>query len=316
MGNMKRLRLKRLERHRVGGRRDNMELSVPVPRSPSGKVYQYSPNPEAIPRLFQLGDKQDDRSIANEKLNRIRRDPGPGETVCPYSGYQGEDEEFIHVGDVEAVKKRIMWMMEADVQDWLRDYAKDFNRGQPRGGFLSVSMDFKPRRSLPPLSIREDLLRSLECDVCGRPYAVYALALFCPDCGAPNVAQHFRRQIELVADQITLASTQEAQDRAEFGYRLMGNAHEDVLTAFEAVLKTVYRHVVRHRAAEQAESLYPRNGVGSAFQNVDQARERYSNLGDDPFLALAPEELERLRQEIQKRHILGWSDPLKVVQIC
>src|SRR6202521_3794245 len=38
----------------------------------------------------------------------------------------------------------------------------------------------------------------------------------------------------------------------ELAYRLMGNAHEDVLTAFEATLKTVYHHkaAVRSAAAE------------------------------------------------------------------
>ena len=51
---MKDFRFHRLERHRTGGTRDRMELSYPVPRSPSGKIYQYSPNPAAAPRLFTL----------------------------------------------------------------------------------------------------------------------------------------------------------------------------------------------------------------------------------------------------------------------
>ena len=61
---MKELSFQRLERHRVGGTRDRMELSYPAPRSPSGKVYQYSPNPDAAPRLFLLGDAPADRVIS------------------------------------------------------------------------------------------------------------------------------------------------------------------------------------------------------------------------------------------------------------
>lgn len=60
---------------------------------------------------------------------------------------------------------------------------------------------------------------------------MFAIALFCPDCGAPNLALHFARETELVGQQVDLA---ESQDRQELAYRLLGNAHEDVLTAFEA----------------------------------------------------------------------------------
>ena len=60
-----------------------MQLSMPMPKSPSGKVYQYSPNPDAVPRLFQLGDAPENRSVEPENRHCIRRDPGPGQTVCP-----------------------------------------------------------------------------------------------------------------------------------------------------------------------------------------------------------------------------------------
>ena len=39
-------RFRRLERHRTGGARVQIELSYLVPRSRSGKLYQFSPNPE------------------------------------------------------------------------------------------------------------------------------------------------------------------------------------------------------------------------------------------------------------------------------
>jgi hypothetical protein len=44
---MKDLRFRQLEKHRVSGTRDRMQLSLPVPKSRSGKMYQYSPNPDA-----------------------------------------------------------------------------------------------------------------------------------------------------------------------------------------------------------------------------------------------------------------------------
>lgn len=302
---MKDFRLRRLERHRVGGSGDRMELSYPAPRSPSGKVYHYSPNPDAVPRLFLIGDAPDERQIASEHRPRLRREPGPGETVCPYSGMSAPDADFVHLDDIEAIKKQIEWELAADVQDHLADMAKDFNRRQPRNSLINIKMDVKPRRRLRPLAIREDLLRDLDCDICRRAYAVYAIALFCPDCGAPNLALHFRREVALVAEQIGLAQAQDEAGRPELAYRLMGNAHEDVLTAFETALKTVYRYVVRARLPEQAEALCAKKAIGNAFQNIDRARAKFAPLGIDPFTNIPAVDLNLLRVNIQKRHVIG-----------
>jgi hypothetical protein len=282
-----------------------MELSYPAPRSPSGKVYQYSPNPDAVPRLFLIGDAPDERAVAPEHHHRIRREPGPGETVCPYSGHIAADEDFVHWNDIESIKKQVEWEAAADIEDHLAAMAKDFNRRQPRNSFISMKMDFKPSRRPRPLAIREDLLRDLECDVCARAYAVYAIALFCPDCGAPNLALHFRREVALVAEQIALAEAQASVGRPELAYRLMGNAHEDVLTAFETALKTVYRHLVRTRLPAQAAALCAKKEIGNSFQNIDRARAKFAVLGLDPFAGLAAENLDLLRINIQKRHVIG-----------
>ena len=108
------------------------------PRRAPPERCKYSPNLDAVPRLFLLGDTPEKRSIADADRPRIRREPGPGQTVCPYSGYIGDDEAFIHADDIEAVKKYILWMAANDVSNWLGDWAKDFNRRQPRGGFITI----------------------------------------------------------------------------------------------------------------------------------------------------------------------------------
>lgn len=302
---MRDFRFHRLENHRVGGVGDDLQISIPVPKSPSGKVYQYSPNPDAVPRLFQLGDAPENRHVDPGNLHRIRREPGPGETICPYSGHQAPDEDFAHIDDIEAVKRHVLWLAEADIHDWLGDLAEDFNRSQPRGGLFSMEVSVEPRHRPQPLAIREDLLRSLDCEVCRRAYGVYALALFCPDCGSPNLALHFRRETELIREQIALADQQDAQGRAEIAYRLMGNAHEDVLTAFEATFKAVYRHLVRAHRPDDAPRLCTKHVIGNAFQNVERARDRFANLGIEPFTVLSSDDLDYLRLNIQKRHVLG-----------
>jgi hypothetical protein len=282
-----------------------MQLSLPAPKSPSGKVYQYSPNPDAKPRLFLIGSAPDERDIGEEARTRMRREPGPGQTVCPYSGFIGDDDEFVHADDIEAIKKYVLWMAENDVNALLGDWAKDFNRRQPRGGFISMKMEHKPRRSPKPLTIREDLLRSLECEVCAREYGVYTLALFCPDCGAPNVALHFRREISLIGEQITLADDLDQKGNSELAYRLMGNAHEDVLTAFEATLKSVHAQLVRTHLPDQVGQLIGKKAVGNAFQNVERGRKLFARLGIDPFDVLDEAGIKHIQLNAEKRHVLG-----------
>ena len=102
-----------------------------------------------------------------------------------------------------------------------------------------------------------------------------------------------RQQVELVA------KLEDGQQ--ELAYRLLGNAHADVLTAFEATLKTVYLYKAGAFAAN-ADAVKP---VGNAFQNIERGQKRYAEFGFDPFERLAPDALATLTLNIQKRHVIG-----------
>ena len=260
----------------------------------------YSPNPQAVPRLFLIGDAPEVRTIAANHQAHIRLNPGSGEVVCPYSGHTGPQEDFIHPADKDYVQKQAGHDAIADIQDNLRNWTRDLNRNQPKGGLVSMRMEHKRGPNPTPVAIREDLLRNLVCDVCSRIYGVYAIGLFCPDCGAPNVQLHFRREVELIHKQIEIAEKQDAVGDGEFGYRLMGNAHEDVLTAFEATLKAVYVHLTR-----VSETVDVRPDVGNEFQNLERARQRFLELGINPFDAVSESDLTLLMDCIQKRHVIG-----------
>jgi hypothetical protein len=110
----------------------------------------------------------------------------------------------------------------------------------------------------------------------------------------------FAREAVLVREQVTLAATlNEAQQ--ELAYRLLGNAQEDVLTAFEATLKTVYLHKVAVSSTD-ANGIKP---VGNAFQNIERGRQRFAEFDFDPFGALGADALAVLTLNIQKRHVIG-----------
>lgn len=296
-------RFKRLEKYKVGGTTNKMELNIPIPKSPSGKVYRWCPNEECTPRLFLLGDAQRPENL---DVSQFKRSPGTRGTTCPYCGIDADDAEFNYEGDIKAIQEYIKWAVSRDISDFMEKTTRDFNRSQSRGGLISLKMDFKPNRTLEPRAWREDLIRNLACDLCGREYGVYAIALFCPDCGCKNLHVHFEREIELIFQQIDLAEQVSEQGNAELSYRILGNAHEDVLTAFETYQKAFYKYMIKKSVSgEQAEKTISKQAIGNRFQNIEKAKDLYKRLSLDPFNALTPDELELMRINIERRHIIG-----------
>lgn len=288
--------MKNLEQYRVGGTNNRMELAIPPPRTPDGRVYRYSPNEKATPRHFVMGGVQEGFVPTADAQKRMKLAPHSKQTVCPYSGVVAADDEFTHPEDVKAVRKLVEHAAVADVTDAIHNMFQSIGRKFASSKFIKIESKGRPAPKPRPRFARRDLLRELVCDHCGRDYGVYAIGLFCPDCGAPNLRLHFAREIELVSKQVALAGGLEGQQ--ELAYRLMGNAHEDVLTAFEATLKAVYLY----GAEKHAEPVKP---VRNDFQNIERAQGRFAELGLDPFAGLSPDELAMLSLNIQKRHILG-----------
>ena len=293
------MRLKNLERFRTGGTGNRLDLSLPIAKTPNGRVYQYSPNEKALPRHFVLGNFDEAFVITDAARKRMKLEPRSDRTVCPYSGTVADNDDFLHPEDAKAVEETLAHAIEADVDELFHGMFRDLERQLSSSKFVKVKAGPKPIPKPRPRFARWDLLRELACDHCSRDYGVFAIGLFCPDCGAPNLRLHFAREAQIVSQQIDIAEAQ--NDREELAYRLMGNAHEDVLTAFEAAQKTVYLYGRELVGNQQTDARPVRND----FQNVDRARRRFSDLGFDPYSSLADRELELLGLNIQKRHIIG-----------
>jgi hypothetical protein len=287
---------KNLDKYRTGGTGNRMQLSIPVPRTASGRVYRFSPNEEAYPRHFLLGNAERPAVVSDEMKARMKQEPGQPRTVCPYSGLIADDDQFVHPDDRAAAIETVRHAALADVQAQFSKMLEGL--GSSSGGMIKITTSSSPPPPKPRF-YREDLLRELACDTCGRDYGVFAIALFCPDCGAPNIRLHFLREVSLVDAQVELADGLDPNMR-ELAYRLLGNAHEDVLTGLEATLKTVYLFGKR-----QAAPTEPPPKVGNDFQNVERGQRRFAELGIDPYGGLTDDELAVLEVNIQKRHVIG-----------
>lgn len=302
---MSKIRFRNLDKlTTVKGVGDTRTLSIKRPTSATGKVMQRCPHDGCQPAVFQIGYAPEDRSISDEYLLRVRRQPGTKGVTCPYCGTDGDDNDFIPKEDIEHAKKVALHAAEQDINDMLSDMAKSFNRGtrSSRNSMFSITMEHKPSRNPKPFAYREDLMRSISCHVCSREYGVFALALFCPDCGAPNVSTHFDREIDIINQQIEISRLIDNDENREVAYRLLANAHEDALTALETTLKAVYRHIVIQSFPEKVESL---DRIGNAFQNLEKAERKYRELNIELLADLTENDIEQLKKAIQKRHVIG-----------
>jgi hypothetical protein len=298
-------RLKRLEALRTGGSLEKMELAFPLPKSPKGRVQRYCPSIECAPRRFQLGDPPASQRIADEHQLLIHRQPGTPGSTCPYCGREAEDSSFTAPEEIEAAKEYVTWAFHRDAADQIEGIAHDFTR-ELKDSFLPMSMTVQRSDKPEPYAWREDFLRGLTCDLCGRSYGVYAIALYCPDCGGPNLHVHFGREVELVGKQLELSMQTEAQGDEELGYRMLGNAHEDVLTAMETYLKTLFLFLAKRRCdAEIFEALEKKARGGNPFQRIDRASALFALIDIDPFHTLTLEERAFLILHIEKRHVIG-----------
>ena len=303
MGDFK---FRRLEKWRTGLTGDRMELSIPLATTATGLVLRWCPNDDCQPRRFQLGSQAREPHSRPDDQARQRRSPGQSVCTCPYCGTDDSDDAFLAPEDQQAALDKVKWAVQEDLGRWMDDLAKDFNRSVGRGGrnFLNINMTSSHRPRPEPRPWREDLLRAMECHLCARRYGVYAIAFFCPDCGAANLANHFEREAALVVGQVDLAEQLERDGSRELAFRLLGNAHEDVVTGFETYLKSAFRLVLASRP-KVGDGFAPRQLQGNPFQNLTRASNLYQKLGVDLFADLETDAQEQLSEDFEKRHVVG-----------
>jgi hypothetical protein len=78
-----------------------------------------------------------------------------------------------------------------------------------------------------------------------------------------------------------------------------------VLTVFETYLKTVYRFLVKRRLPEEEANLTTRRAIGNKFQNIHRGQGLFARVDVLLYEGLANADLEFLRLNIEKRHVVG-----------
>jgi hypothetical protein len=287
-------------------------VTIALPASGTGKTPKKCPRPDCQPGDFLLGAPGNARADS-PKGGRRREPNGPGIT-CPYCGHDGPDDAFRHPVVSEHIERQKAWEVQrfgADLLDKLVAPFEERLRGiecEAAGGAIGIS--FEVTRTREPLPDRpatknpDDLLRNVACSVCGREYGVYAIGLFCPGCGSPNLAVHLECEAALIAAELSDIPTLLERGDLERAARRLANAHEDAASVIEAHLKAIFTLLARTRLPPtEANGVVER--ILNDFQNVEKSRKQFAKFGFDPYAGLTVPEVELLDGMMSKRHVVA-----------
>jgi hypothetical protein len=184
----------------------------------------------------------------------------------------------------------------------LRRDAQNFNQRQPRGGFISMSMqvDSRPQHVPIPYAAAAPMRLKITCGECGCRYAVVGAAYFCPPCGANAAelvfdltAQGIRQSLEAVD---AIRSAIPDADTAENTCRLIvESALQNTVTAFQRIAEALYARVAPTTKIRR-----------NAFQNLAEGSALWAAaIGHGYEKHLTVVEMEQLTTVFQQRHLLA-----------
>jgi hypothetical protein len=173
------------------------------------------------------------------------------------------------------------------------------------GGFLQVRLEYRSG-TLPSVRhyAEKELKRVADCDQCGRRYAVYGIAMFCPWCGEGNLEVHLARSIEVVKSLMDAHDQVVGKAGKESGYHLLGNCLEDCVSLFEGFLKVTYKELIGKKyAAEECRDKM--STLHNSFQNLSKAKDIFMrDLSIDILSGLSTTELDFMGLQFAKRHVI------------
>ncbi|MDH1867173.1 hypothetical protein ACNJYG_19025 [Pseudomonas sp. GW6] len=222
---------------------------------------------------------------------------------CPMCRNESPAKAWFTIEQAEHIKSEALTVLKGEINNALRSGAQKFNRNQPRNSFISMSMEVKggmQRTYTLPAKAAEVMQLEIQCENCSSRFAVIGSAYFCPACGVNSVIRTFDDSLRKIRakkdseDAVRRALAESlGRDEAELTCRsLRETCLTDGVTAFQ----------------KYCEGLYDTYGKPpfNAFQRIEDGSKLWREaLGVGYEKWLSPSELDELKIQYQKRHLLA-----------
>lgn len=225
---------------------------------------------------------------------------------CPLCGHNEPADNFWTTEQLENGKEQVFKQLKSKLNKAIAENAQEFNRSQPKGGFLTMKMEFKGSTSstfILPIAAKNELELKIVCSHCGSRYSVLGSAFFCPCCGYNSVIETFDNSIKKIESKIKNIETirkavsEISADEAELTVRsLIESGLSDGVVAFQRFCEQMYRE------NQKTDKKIKFN----AFQSLEIGAEYWDELLGESYRDwLTDIEFIQLNILIQKRHLLA-----------
>ena len=231
------------------------------------------------------------------------------EVFCPTCGHAAPANQWWTTVQVEQAREQAFAQVESRIDKAMRRDARDFNRQQPRGGFIRMSMKVSgTERRVVVMSLKaaEILERCIACENCHARYAVLGPSFFCPCCGHNSVNRMFKSALDKVRAKASQLDTIRQAVGRETSRDTAESLCRSILESGVTDCVVTFQHYAHHRYISIA-------GVASPPVNVFQRLDRGSALwrdatGDGYDDWLTASEFDQLKLLFQRRHLLAHTD--------
>lgn len=271
-------------------------LHIPLRADEEGFIDRECPSENC---LFQFKVHCEDwKKLSDEKC-----------ACCPLCGHKAPLTHWWTKQQLAHAKEEAINVARGSISEALRKTASNFNRNQPRTGFIRMSMEthgLKGKRAMIPIPSTESFELQIKCEKCGSRFAVIGSAFFCPCCGYSSVIRMFDDALKKVQVKIEtvpllkkIYGEQGKRDEGEMVARsLIETCLADCVVAFQ-------------RFSEQHYISIPnaKNIRMNVFQNIDEGNTLWkTTIGKGYEDWLSAKEMEELKTIFQRRHLLAHLD--------